>query len=1582
MKKIKLIVNTILLAALVFIIFSGCEKTPELQTTSWPLFASFRDIPGVTNEEIAAIEALKAARQSFSLGTMLTTETFILPDNTTAGFAFLFSKLLTELFEIPFVHEFHEWASLKSSVDNTTIDFTTELTPTQERLEIYFMSSPIARRSLLVLTYGDSVKMQNEQDLNGRRLGFWQGTITAQAIKNFYSTLRFEEVDILDSIDAVEKLRSGTIDAHIIDSVDAHMFKGYPAIRYNAVIPWVSTNTSLTTANPDLAPIISVVDKYIAAGGSRKLRELHRAGNLEYRRHILFKSLSDEERAYLTDLTKKVPIVLRSDLYPINFFNHRDNEFQGITIDILAEISELTGIEFEIINDVGAPFAELIEMLRSGEASLITSLHYLEYREEYFIWVNPHFLTSAYVFLSKVDFPSIDLFQLQEVTVGAIRGTSYAPMYNLLFPGLANLVLYATNDDALDALGKGEIDLLFTLDYLLYYQINYREKHGFKINYTLPATINSFMGLNRNEVTLHSIISASISFIDIDSIVNYWESRRFDYSAAMARARAFYFAISSVILFVLLIVLVIFFIHYTKAEKIRALAKVYKYANELNSSLAKIVESPAFSSGILKDAAGIVAQEGTLALNIQRIGIWSISEDMKSLKSIVCYDTDAGGLFVQDDFDMASNPKYLSALLSSRLLALNTPEELSNFNLLRDYDSALCGVLDAPIRFGGKLVGVICCEQKYCAEFPDKREWVAEEQSFASSLADFMTIAVANDERHALMHRTKTMLNNLPGMVYQSLNNYPHYTCTFVSEGCSNLIGYTPEELIDNRNFKYIDIIHPEDVELYMKISKEALLANSTFEASYRIITKDGTEKWIWERSNIIKFDHDGTPSLFEAFCTDITEQRRLEVIARESQAKIAAFNTAKTMLDANPLMCNLWSRDYQVFDCNDMALELFEMNKQDYMEKFKELAPEFQPDGKRTADKVRELIDTAFRDGKIVFEWMSQKLDGTLIPLEVSLTRIAYGDGYAAVGYGRDLREQKALIEEMRRAEIAEESDKAKSKFLAFMSHEIRTPMNSILGFAELALGKAITSQAKDYLQKITNSTKWLLHIINDILDISKIESGKMELERIPFDLYELIMQCQSVILPSAKEKELDLKFYIEPLPGKKLIGDPVRLYQVIINLLSNGVKFTNAGAVKFSSQIKSSKDNNTTIYFEVRDSGIGLAPEQFEKIFEPFTQADTSTTRKYGGTGLGLTISKNIVELMGGKLMIESAPNVGSTFSFEVTFETVDASDDTPSHARFTSCEKPYFKGLVLVCDDNLMNQLVVCEHLSDVGLQAIVAENGQIGVEMVEDRIEKGEKPFDLILMDIFMPVMDGLEAASIITKMNTGTPIVAVTANIITGELENYRKHGMLDCLGKPFTSQELWRILLRHLTPVSTFADYEHEQAQRQHSLQKNLQVTFYKNNQTKHTEIAEAISAGDIKLAHRLVHTLKGNAGQLGKTKLQTAAAQIEDLLKDELISIPEEKISLLKTELTLVLEELKPMMTKEQKKFKPMNPEQVLALFEKLEHLLENINPECINLLDDIRSIPGTGELVRQIEDYDFESAGEALAKLKEKWL
>ena len=490
----------------------------------------------------------------------------------------------------------------------------------------------------------------------------------------------------------------------------------------------------------------------------------------------------------------------------------------------------------------------------------------------------------------------------------------------------------------------------------------------------------------------------------------------------------------------------------------------------------------------------------------------------------------------------------------------------------------------------------------------------------------------------------------------------------------------------------------------------------------------------------------------------------------------------------------------------------------------------------------------------------------------------------------------------------------------------------------------------------------------------------------KIPFDLHDLFEGCRTFIMPKAAKKGLILHFYAEPAIRKMPLGDPARLSHALMNLLSNAVKFTNTGIVKLHSAIKDTqpgrwRKKTVTISFEVKDSGVGMTGEQIEKLWQDI----------YGGAGLGFSVTKDIVKMMGGKLAVESTAGLGSKFSFDLTFDTIDVSGtDTPWAEKIgvknipDEFEMPMFEGEVLLCEDNPMNQQIVCEHLARVGLKTVVAENGKIGVDMVQRRVNNNEKQFDLIFMDMHMPVMDGLEASSKILELNTGVPVVAITANIMANDREIYRRSGMHDCVGKPFTAQELWRCLMKYLTPASFDTSQKSSYVEADVEFQKSLKLYFVRNNQKKYEEIIDALNAGDIKLAHRLVHTLKSNAGQIGRILLEKAAAEVEQQLKEGKNLVSEDQLKTLETEMNVVLTELAPMLAEAAANADEsgaiFDPHAAREVFEKLELLLKRGNPECLKYKDELRSIQGSGQLIQQMEDFEFESALGILEKMKKK--
>ncbi len=383
-----------------------------------------------------------------------------------------------------------------------------------------------------------------------------------------------------------------------------------------------------------------------------------------------------------------------------------------------------------------------------------------------------------------------------------------------------------------------------------------------------------------------------------------------------------------------------------------------------------------------------------------------------------------------------------------------------------------------------------------------------------------------------------------------------------------------------------------------------------------------------------------------------------------------------------------------------------------------------------------------------------------------------------------------------IRAQQQAEEANQSKSDFLANMSHEIRTPMNAIIGLSHLCLQTALNDRQRDYVSKMHYSARALLGIINDILDFSKIEAGRLDLENTDFNLQTTLANIDSLVGHLAREKNLDFEFSVDTNVPNFLYGDATRLRQVLLNLAGNAVKFTKAGSVKILVTLRRKRKDKLEIQFCVSDTGIGLSTEQIDHLFQPFTQADSSTSRKFGGTGLGLAICKRLVQMMDGDIWVESKPDVGSDFKFTVKFGIgKEFSDHESDSEAFPNARLNLLNKRILLVEDNPFNQQVAKELLENIGVNVVVANNGQEAIS------ELAKGAFDIVLMDVQMPVMDGYEATRRIreTPEQSSQCVIAMTANAMPEDRQRCLSAGMDDFITKPITPELLYQTLARWVT---------------------------------------------------------------------------------------------------------------------------------------------------------------------------------------
>ena len=521
---------------------------------------------------------------------------------------------------------------------------------------------------------------------------------------------------------------------------------------------------------------------------------------------------------------------------------------------------------------------------------------------------------------------------------------------------------------------------------------------------------------------------------------------------------------------------------------------------------------------------------------------------------------------------------------------------------------------------------------------------------------------------------------------------------------------------------------------------------------------------------------------------TDITERKRTEDALRSSEERY------RLLFERNVAGVYRAALDGRLIDCNDACARIFGLGSRE------EALAHRLWDIYDLADRREEVMSRLLEERSLThFEVRVRSRDGRSLWILANVTLLDGEDGKPELieGVLIEITERKLAEIEMRKAkEAAEAASRAKSEFLANMSHEIRTPMNAIIGMTELALDSPLTSQQREYLGLVKSSADSLLTVINGILDFSKVEAGKLEIERIEFRLRESLDETVMLLGLRAHQKGLDLSCHVKPDVPSLVVGDPDRLRQILVNIVGNAIKFTEQGKVVISVEAESAGERAVLVHFSVKDTGIGVPAEKQRMIFEAFAQVDGSTTRKYGGTGLGLTISAQLVELMGGKIWVESQEGGGSTFHFTARLELQQERAGEVGAQRVPLPVRP--AGTVrrplhvLVAEDCPANQMLAVRLLEKRGHTAVVAQDGREALTA----FDLGR--FDVVLMDVQMPGMNGFEVTAAIRERErlTGehTPIIAMTAYAIRGDRERCLAAGMDRYLAKPIVAARLVEVV--------------------------------------------------------------------------------------------------------------------------------------------------------------------------------------------
>ena len=783
-------------------------------------------------------------------------------------------------------------------------------------------------------------------------------------------------------------------------------------------------------------------------------------------------------------------------------------------------------------------------------------------------------------------------------------------------------------------------------------------------------------------------------------------------------------------------------------------------ADRLNQALAQITKTPALTGGILQDAAEVIAKEGCLAMDSTRVSIWKVNHEKEQLECLTSYSAEDRCYSVQADFPLDDKPHYTTLLQSERFILVNDAEKDILIPSMREtYGSDFCALLDAPIRVGGKLVGVVCVEQFYTARY-----WTAVEQTFAGSLADFMALAMESSERHQAMHElaqskrlTETLMSNLPGMVYQCLNDPPEYTFLFVSEGSLPLTGYTPEELMKNKVLKFFDIVHPEDLEFLQEANKATLAVGLPLEVSFRLIMKDRSIKWVWERSRVVEFNKDGTPYLLEGFYTDISEQRRMEaaVLANKAKNEFLAkiSHEIRTPMNVVHRITDLALRQHPLENTFDYLLNikaaanslLTITNDLLDFSKIETRAEELVAEPYLTSSFINDtVILTHVRIGNKPVEFIVEDCP--------NLPRMLTGDGP---------RLQQILTHMLNNAIKVTRT----GEILFALEAKPTNDANVIL------LKGSITSIKTDAEPEHRNPL-----LPQGVKDGKLLESMGPELA-IAKNLLELMGGTISVQKPDAMSTQVVFE-----------------VVQAVADARPNVQKRESTRRVgvwlKNTHKAESLVRKLDSLGF---DAAIAAGPDcfaGFTDVFFDHSNISQLLTGDYSSLRL-IGLSKNYTD---NRSLPSNIQMMCSPLTSLLTAQLLAGDPEAPLGSMMQMARDCLWlhNARVLIVDDNDINLVITEEILKNYGAEVDKANSGKQALQMVT------ENEYHIVFMDHMMPEMDGAEVTTRIRKMPEERfqtlPIVALTANAVGNVWGMFMANGMNDFLAKPLNTKELERVL--------------------------------------------------------------------------------------------------------------------------------------------------------------------------------------------
>jgi len=1222
MKINKRVVYATFVLAFFLVLFSGCEKYSKEESNAEIKKLSLREIPGITQAEINAIEALRKKHSHFVYGINPTTEAFLGKEGEISGYAFMFCSWLSEMFGIQFRPVYYQWGDLLRGLESGEIDFTGELMSTSESRAGYYMTSPTINRTIKSYWLKDSISLEEIKRSRLPRYAFLRGAVVAADIEA-NTDYAFETILVDSHIEAYRTLKSGEADAFFgLDTAEG-AFDVYGDVAGEEFFPLIFRSSCLSTQNEELRPVISVLEKAMDDRTLEYLTALQKKGYQEYMENRINSLLTEEEQLYI-QAHPVIPIGADFSNYPISFYNFHNNKWEGIYFEALDQVAQLTGLTFEISNDQNTPLLKVIDRVEKGEALILPELFQIKEYEGRFIWSEIPILGDNFAILSRSDLRNIDVNDVFHLHVAIRKETIYAEMFRRIFPAHRNFTEYDTMENTWEALGRGDVDVIFASRRRLVIYTNYYEMSDFKLNLVFNHTFDSFFAYNKDAAVLKSIVDKALRVVNINNIANQWIYKTYDYRNKMAAAQRPWLIGASVSFFLLLLLLLIFLMRSRNAgrqlEKLvaeRTGALAFE-TSKLQSVIASIPDLMYTKDTNLRYTQCNKAYEEFIGFReddilgkINQDGTWFTPEDAEKFH------------FTDEIVLNENRILYLEQKVRSPVTGKECVHE----------------IVKAPLRQNGAVVGIIAIIRD-----------ITERKDMERDLALQTSLL-------------KTMISSLPDAVFCKDLSFKYTLC---NNYMADLFGKKVEDVLGKDDIAALGL-PPETAALAIETDRKV-----------------------------------------------VNEQQRVV---------------------------------------------------------YEEWVP--------CADGVRRLFET------------------------VKIPLILDGEVVGIMAIGRDITRRKEMEEEVLTA------SRAKTAFLANMSHELRTPLNVVIGLTDLVLeDSGLDEHVTGNLIKISSAGTTLLSIVNDILDFSKIESGKLELSPVEYYVSSLLNDIITLTITRLGEKPVQFHLNINDDLPNKLLGDDLRVKQILTNLLTNAVKYTREGSIELS--VHCAREGNTVwMDAAVSDTGMGIPKDDIKNLFLDYYQVTANTNRNIEGTGLGLPITKRLVEMMDGEIGVKSEHGKGSTFSFRVRQGFVDdavlGADVSDKLRNFCYSDEKKIVGKklvrvnlsyarVLVVDDMETNLDVAAGILGNYKMQVDCLSNGPAAIE----RIRSGTPVYNAIFMDHMMPGMDGIETADRIRAIGTEyakkIPIIALTANAIHGTDKMFYEHDFQAFITKPIDVMEMDTVL--------------------------------------------------------------------------------------------------------------------------------------------------------------------------------------------